>query len=197
MGMMANGQNEWVIGVPTWIIQDGNYPDFRTGDRTEFALEFYGTDLVATERREREMTHLRGSRYRVCAPVAYVRNQLWMIDVGVLAYREGGMPRRLRAEDWIAGEIVLSVDHFAYFEEIGPGAGVPPAIYTWRIRGIHELTAPTPRGGWGIDYAKLDWTPREVPETDAWARLPGLELDYDLICETLDLPPRNTLSRPR
>ncbi len=33
--------SEWKIGISAWIIQDGNYGDFRCHERAEFALEFY------------------------------------------------------------------------------------------------------------------------------------------------------------
>ena len=32
--------HSWMIGLDSWVIQDGNYPDFETGQRTDFALEF-------------------------------------------------------------------------------------------------------------------------------------------------------------
>src|SRR5687767_2983513 len=35
----ANGHS-WLVGLDSWVVQDGNYPDFVTGQRTDFALEF-------------------------------------------------------------------------------------------------------------------------------------------------------------
>jgi hypothetical protein len=32
--------HSWLVGLDSWIVQDGNYPDFVTGQRTDFALEF-------------------------------------------------------------------------------------------------------------------------------------------------------------
>ena len=29
------------VGLDAWIIQDGNYADFRVGEEQDFALEFY------------------------------------------------------------------------------------------------------------------------------------------------------------
>jgi hypothetical protein len=33
-----DGTHEWLIGLDSWVIQDGNYPDFVTGQRADFAL---------------------------------------------------------------------------------------------------------------------------------------------------------------
>ena len=30
---------EWRLGLPAWIVQDGNYTDVRRGDRVEAAVE--------------------------------------------------------------------------------------------------------------------------------------------------------------
>ena len=30
----------WWIGLANWVLQDGNYTDFATGERRQFALEF-------------------------------------------------------------------------------------------------------------------------------------------------------------
>ena len=36
--------SDWKIGLSAWIVQDGNYGDFRRHERAEFALEFYAQD---------------------------------------------------------------------------------------------------------------------------------------------------------
>jgi hypothetical protein len=33
--------NSFKIGLSSWIIQDGNYPDFKQGERAAFAIEFF------------------------------------------------------------------------------------------------------------------------------------------------------------
>jgi hypothetical protein len=42
---MQESQNEWQIGLSSWIIQDGNYGDFETGQVLGFALEFYSENF--------------------------------------------------------------------------------------------------------------------------------------------------------
>ena len=33
--------NGWSLSLDSWIVQDGNYPDFAGGQQAEFAIEFY------------------------------------------------------------------------------------------------------------------------------------------------------------
>ena len=37
--------DEWQIGVEPWIISDGNYSDFFVGQTSEFAIEFFSSNL--------------------------------------------------------------------------------------------------------------------------------------------------------
>ena len=40
------------VGLASWIIQDGNYGDFKRGDRKAFALEFWASAKLDTVKRE-------------------------------------------------------------------------------------------------------------------------------------------------
>jgi hypothetical protein len=31
---------QWSLSLDSWIVQDGNYPDFESGQHAEFAVEF-------------------------------------------------------------------------------------------------------------------------------------------------------------
>ncbi|HEX6036514.1 hypothetical protein, partial [Longimicrobium sp.] len=145
---MTDQRRVWTIGLDAWVMEDGNYGNFGVGETTEFALEFWGRrDTAPTELRQRECEPLDGHRYRVVAPVVWTDGDIWMIDVGVLAYVlypiEGTIEGTIEGE-WIAGEIRLQIDCFHYFQQWGPTGEVPPAIYTWRITGIREYSAPRP-----------------------------------------------------
>jgi len=49
--------DEWLIGLSSWVIRDDNYPDFAVGQRRRFAAGFFADALdqaaQGTQRRER------------------------------------------------------------------------------------------------------------------------------------------------
>jgi len=51
-----------VVGLSSWIIQDGNYGDFSRGERAAFALEFYASTEI---RRSKPITQMRTTK-RAC-----------------------------------------------------------------------------------------------------------------------------------
>jgi hypothetical protein len=72
--------NSFIIGLPSWTIQDGNYENFKRGDPASFALEFYApTELVATEAdgQSLALNHIRDSTYRLIAQVFHIREIEW------------------------------------------------------------------------------------------------------------------------
>jgi hypothetical protein len=191
---MTEARREWVIGLESWVMQDGNYGDFTVGETTEFALEFWARTLAPTELRRIEAEHLGGHRYRVVAPVVWGDGDFWMIDIGILAYVL--YPREeMEVGGWVAGEIELNIDCFHYFEQWGPEGEVPPAIYTWRLAGIREYRAPEPPQDRYVDPDELPWTARDVGETQAWEQPPGVVVRYELVCEKQDDAPRTRLAR--
>jgi hypothetical protein len=68
--------HSWLVVLDSWIVQDGNYPDFVTGQRTDFALEFASrSGQAAAERRTfRVHTRKRGT----CPCVGRCTNQCWV-----------------------------------------------------------------------------------------------------------------------
>jgi hypothetical protein len=187
---------EWTIGLEPWIVQDGNYGEFAVDETHEFAVEFHPWDVAVAEPRRRAAQHLGGRRYRVDAPVVFFAGELWMIDVGVLAYCSGSTPEGLAQGTWLSGEIVLGIDPFSYFE--WPAADpVPPAIYTWRIAGIRELSAPAPPKDVYLSPEQMEWTAREVRRTNAWDDRGDPVLTYEMACELIDLPPKRQFSSGR
>ena len=60
---------EWVLGLSSWIIQDGNYGDITTGDRLDAAVEFGFQDAFAlTEATSPSASHEAGSVYEWLGP---------------------------------------------------------------------------------------------------------------------------------
>src|SRR5437870_1903422 len=57
-GGRSNNMLTWNIGLASWIIQDGNYPDFSLGDQRRFALEFSATSLSPSLSKKEYVEHV-------------------------------------------------------------------------------------------------------------------------------------------
>jgi hypothetical protein len=135
------------VGLESWVIQDGNYPEFVTGQRSEFALELYAADgLRRTDPVDQPGCRLiADSTYEVGAEVVHADRHALVLSFGLLSYSIHMIDvpgRRLRAGDWVAGGINLSVDPFFYFEELAKRRRLPPLIYAWRVHEVLQRTAP-------------------------------------------------------
>jgi len=187
--------NSFKIGLSSWIIQDGNYPDFKRGERAAFAIEFFAlTALSMAETQSPPITSIQNveaDHYRIVAKVVHVRDfDWWAIDAGILMYREEKPPDGIEPGRWVSGEVRLGVDPFFYFERLSRHHTAPALIYDWKIANIEIQTAPFMKTLEGImvrDPAQLGW--REITETDAWHDDQGLG-EYVLHCERLDSAPR-------
>lgn len=161
------------VGVDAWIIQDGNYGDFSVGQKVKFALEFYPHSLSRSQRKSKAATHLRASLYRVCGQVVYRANEVWVLDMGFLAYQEAKPPKPATKGSWFEGEIYVGIDPFFYFEELNKLHGMPDLTYSFRIEQIFLETTPwiTSQDESGRTVMNRDdrqESYREVSETDAW-----------------------------
>jgi hypothetical protein len=162
-----------IVGLSSWVIQDGNYPDFVQGSQTAFALEFWAQNPLEEIEPDDAMapSHLhRGSAaYDIVARVLHVAEHWWVIDVGVLVFQDCKPPPNARVGSWWRGEVDIAIDPFFYFEDHGHAPGVPAMIYEWRIDKIEIQTAPfveiSPRV-FARDSTKLGW--KEIAETHAW-----------------------------
>ncbi len=158
------------IGLDSWIVQDGNYGDFKVGERTPFALEFGGR-LARHEHAEapvRAMKHVENFSYEITGLIVHLTDEWWVIDAGVRMFCEQRPPEGLELGTWVTGEIDLGVDPFFYFERLAHQDGVPALIYDWVIEAISIQTAPfievEPRL-MARDPTKLAWKP--ITETQA------------------------------
>jgi hypothetical protein len=179
-----------IVGLSSWIIQDGNYGDFAKGMNTAFAIECWAEapliEFEPTASIRSSRTHLGNAIHDIQGRVIYVTDDWWVIDVGVLAFREEKPPAHLRPGVWLRGKMYLGIDPFFYFERLGHQSGAPPLVYDWKIEKICEQTAPLieikPRV-MARDPAKLGW--KEVDETNAWENPLG---EYLLYCGYLNGP---------
>ena len=186
--------NDWKIGLSAWIIQDGNYGDFRSHERAEFALEFYAQNYQPSFSSEKQARWIHASKYSVNAEVVFVAKRCFVIDLGVLAYREAEPPKSIRKGSWLEAEIYLGVDPFFYFEDLAHVQGMPPLIYNWHINKIGIETAPFIEtvDAHGTRIMVRDETKsafQEIRQTDAWKDDNG-HGEYVLDCALMDVPPK-------
>jgi hypothetical protein len=158
--------SSWLVGLDAWVVQDGNYPDFITGQRTEFALEFASRRGLTPldERHETGVRWIEGSQYEVTAQIVHDEPHAMVIDFGMLAYHFIGIEdpmHRPRTGAWVTGAINLSVDPFFYFDQLAHEPAFPALIYTWTVQEIFQAVTPeSPRAG--ADLVR-------IVKTDVWA----------------------------
>lgn len=189
-----------VVGLSSWIIQDGNYGEFSRGNRAAFALEFYAPEELAEidpgHTPIRSLIHIEGGQYRTSAQVVHVADDWWVINAGILLFREERPPRTVQLGSWLCGHIYIGVDPFFYFERLASQPNAPPLIYDWTIEKIEMQTAPFVEihpPTLQRDPGQLGW--REISSTNAWKDDNG-RAEYILHCKRTEAPARRTLSRP-
>jgi len=184
----------WRLSLASWVIQDGNYPDLRRGQRVEFAVEFHAPErLIPCRSAARTARHEGGGWYSAEAVVVAATETAWVIDCGLLAYAEQPPPEGVRVGDAVKGRVLLGVDPFIYFEELATQPDVPALIYTWDLDRIQRETAP-----YVLDAAQRMYVrdeirrgSAEIDATDAWNDDDG-HAEYLLECSRVDAAPRRT-----
>jgi hypothetical protein len=183
--------DRWTLGLEAWVIQDGNYGDFRRGDQLELAVEFSFTDVERADKGHAQRVFDRGEgEYDALGTVVYVDPSLWIVDIGICAYAELLPELRLSAGDPIHGAFALEVDPFMYVERHALSSAVPPLVYTWQLARIRRQAAPfveTAPRYFERDRSQSSWT--EVEATDA-GNDDGGHATYLLDCVRLPEAPR-------
>ena len=174
------------IGLDSWIIQDGNYPDFSVGQKAQFALEFYPHSLKLSESRSPLATHLKASRYQVCAQVVYLNERVWVLDMGFLAYNQTyPLPQGAAKGSWVEAEIYLGIDPFMYFEGLKSMPGMPRLTYSFLVTQILLETTPWLTTQTMKLRDEQNESYQEVAETNAWSD-DGGDASYILKCVSID-----------
>jgi hypothetical protein len=57
------------IGLSSWIIQDGNFPEIEVGSEHRMALEFYAKDGLRPAQGAKSFRHVQGVDYEIVADV--------------------------------------------------------------------------------------------------------------------------------
>jgi len=193
---MSSVQTEWEIGLSSWIIQDGNYDDFETGQIAEFALEFYSENYQQIKPGTKSCTKLGAAKYAIIGEVIFRNDEVWVLDFGVCAFQESKPPQGVSVGGVVAAEIYLGIDPFFYFERLYRMPKIPALIYTWKINSIGQQTAPfietsDPSGQKVLvrDEEKRGY--KTVTKTNAWKDDDG-NGEYVLNSGLLSVPPKFT-----
>jgi hypothetical protein len=125
--------------------------------------------------------------------VIYLADDSWVIDIGILIFRDEEPPVDVRVGHSVRGEVSIGVDPYFYFERLATRRDAPALIYDWTIEKIEMQTAPliqiAPKY-FARDERLLGW--REIDRTDAWNDDGGTAW-YRLHCDRVDGPPKHAL----
>lgn len=135
----------WFIGIDSWVIQDGNYPNFRIGQSCEFVVEFAASDELIVGNGHPAANRLADDRYEVTARIAAVADEVrcLVLDIGgLMVYRRVPGLERFQLGQTIRGVVQLGIDPFDYFEQLGLRNDMPPLIYRWTIIQVLRQDAP-------------------------------------------------------
>jgi hypothetical protein len=200
----------WLFGLASWVIQDGNYPDFSRGQLAEFAIESTPIgpispspgpascaleDVQWTSREPTSSVGLTGDGawaigpgpiYDLVGSVAHREAETWVLDFGLRAYCSEDPPAWMTQDDFVMLRAALAVDPFTYFESLARLKGYPALIYRWRVNRIGRQTAPWVEEATGYfvrDDAMSAYV--EIEETDAWGD-DGGHAEYILECTLVE-----------
>ena len=179
------------IGLDSWIVQDGNYEDFTTGESYRFALEFLPHDIApstpADENGALGLHHMIGATHETRGKVVRATRSNWVVDFGVPAFQNSEPPCWAKPGVVVSGRVYLGIDPFFYLEELKDEPGMPNLLRGWLVRRIFLETTPWNES---IDASGRKVTTRadvprsfvEVRRTDAWND-DGGHAHYILECE--------------
>src|ERR1700674_2224771 len=133
------------VYLSRWIVEDGNYDDFRVGEMRKFALELWASEpLKSSTERIMSLRQLRDHSYSVSGKLVFTADGVFVIDCGVLCYseREGEIEAGCAVGDFVRGDLRFGVDPFFYFEQHCKIPSIPALIYEWQINSIEQDTTP-------------------------------------------------------
>jgi len=154
--------HSWMIGIDSWVIQDGNYPDFVTGQRADFAVEFASRGGLRRldGAHEASVRWVEDSDYEVTAQIVHDKPNAQVLDFGLRVYHFIGIEdpaHESHVGAWVTGVVNVAVDPFFYRDELAREDGFPPLLYGWTVQEVLQRTADEPSGLVRVD------------RTDAWA----------------------------
>jgi hypothetical protein len=163
------------IGLSSWIIQDGNFPEIEVGSEHRMALEFYAKDGLSPAQGAKSFRHVQGVNYEIVAEVIGIFEEAWVLDCGIRLLRDNDAPQGTRLGDVVAGRVYVGVDPFLYLEQLSNAPGALDLWYTVRVDSIHLNVTPRSRSIlpsgqelWSRDES-ADARLKEIAVTDSWA----------------------------
>ena len=110
---MKADQREWEIGLSSWIIQDGNYNNFETGQHAEFALEFYSQSYLKSGARSKTSKSLGAAKYEIIGEVIYLTPKCGFWILGFVPFRNPNHRKESAlAISWLLKSILASIRSF-------------------------------------------------------------------------------------
>jgi len=145
----------FIIDLGEWIIQDENYKDFKVKEVREFALTIINNRLSKSTQKIKSLQKVHLAEYCGTGEVVFKSQNVIVIDFGILVYCDYQKHRNVRIGDYLTGAFSISIDPYHYFESLHQLKGIPPLIYSWRIRFIIEDTyqftkVDLPNGGFQL-----------------------------------------------
>jgi hypothetical protein len=186
------------IYLSRWIIEDGNYDDFRVGERPRFALEFCASPPLARSTEDAiSLREKSDHSYNVFSRCVFASGGVWVIDCGVLAYseRKNEMVSGCKVGDFVRGDLKFGVDPFFYFEQHYKIPHIPPLVYEWQINSIKQDTTPYILSDDGRIYMR-DERRRSYQEVQGTAKeliIPDQGPEFVLYCSKLETEPSHRL----
>ncbi|WP_155713965.1 hypothetical protein [Leptospira borgpetersenii] len=176
------------VGLESWIILDGNYPDFKVGMTYRFAIEAMLLEGGVCSTSVPQYTQKSGSIYTITAQAIYVDSDVAIIDFGFFAYLE--YPEKvvpgLQVDGWIGGDFDLGVDPFFYSADYSRKPQIPEIRYSITLKQIVLDTTPwknPPDAPRTFIRDMEHQSARDVESTNAWADDGGNgKAHYDLLC---------------
>jgi hypothetical protein len=201
-----SSSTSWDIGLNSWIIQDGNYPDFEAGQIAEFAVEFWIPEDAKPVACDGEISAKKVGAYLydTVAEVVLQTDDITILDIGILVYNESSLPLRSFPPQGtrFAIQLGLGVDPFFYFESLCNIPEIPPLIYSWKISSVLIQTKPFLEietvaksnflsGGKALVQDPQQFGYKEIPMTDAWHDNNG-SAEYLFLCDLLPIPTKRS-----
>lgn len=177
-----------------WVLDDGNYPQFKVRRTKRFALQ---VDLENSHRLHLAPREPLGARrtghaatYEMTADVVHHTkvedgaedDYAVVFDFGPRAYYSGDDPAvaRLRAGDRVTMKATLLVDAYLYVEALAPLDDFPALVHTWSVDRLQADNPAGSRDGW-----------QDRPRTDNNMRDLHTDTTYLLTCtDTGEAPTR-------
>ena len=185
--------NTLLISLDGWIIRDGNYPDFFSGQHCTFGLNINEKhhQFGLSKAQKKELIPAKDAAYLATGEVLYhnLDSGLLIIDFGVIAYLETSQyGSAVSPGDYLTGKISLCVDYyickdyFRYHRE-----DVPAMLYRWQVKEVLINSGPHNNSDNFFQRAYDEFVP--IHKTYAWQDDNGFS-DYLLRCQLLSEKPK-------